>query len=255
MKAMGSHLELFVDDDLIDTMQDVTLKLHPPVRKEIAVQLDAPWEGPISFYVTVFKDENRYRMYYRGEHHEGGPPAVAAYAESKDGITWVKPSLGVVEFQGSMENSIVWDGEGTHNFAPFKDTNPAAPVEQRYKALAGGPLIALTSMDGIHWQKMQEEPVITEGAFDSQNLAFWDTVQGQYVAYVRDFRNGVRTIRRCTSQDFLHWTTPGMAGLRRYASRTILYQRDHALLPSAAYLYRVSQTVRARSPGSSGTPA
>ena len=208
MKAIGSRLELFVDDDMIDIMQGVTLKLHPPVRKEIAVQLDAPWEGPISFYVTVFKDEDRYRMYYRGEHHEGGPPAVTAYAESEDGITWIKPALGVVDFQGARENSIVWDGEGTHNFAPFKDANPAAPVEQRYKALAGGPLIALSSMDGISWQKMQGEPVITEGAFDSQNLAFWDTVQGQYVAYVRDFRNGVRTIRRCTSQDFLHWTTP-----------------------------------------------
>ena len=46
------------------------------------------------------------------------------YAESEDGIRWTKPSLGVVEFQGSTDNNIIWDGIGTNNFVPFKATNP-----------------------------------------------------------------------------------------------------------------------------------
>jgi hypothetical protein len=49
--------------------------------------------------------------------------------------------------------------------------------------------------------------VITTGAFDSQNLAFWDSLRGEYRAYVRDFRNG-RDIRTCTSKDFVNWTEP-----------------------------------------------
>jgi hypothetical protein len=49
--------------------------------------------------------------------------------------------------------------------------------------------------------------VITKGAFDSQNLAFWDTERGEYREYHRDFRDG-RDIRTSTSRDFLQWTEP-----------------------------------------------
>jgi len=97
---------------------------------------------------------------------------------------------------------------GGHNFTPLKDTNPKANPDERYKALAGGPLFALASPDGLHWKMMQQEPVITEGAFDSQNLAFYDPLRKLYVCYLRDFRGGVRLIRTCTSQDFIHWTKP-----------------------------------------------
>ena len=58
--------------------------------------------------------------------------------------------------------------------------------------------------------------MITEGAFDSQNLAFWDPVRGEYRAYWRIFTAGVdrrkdwkpagvRAIRTATSKDFLNW--------------------------------------------------
>jgi hypothetical protein len=60
----------------------------------------------------------------------------------------------------------------------------------------------------LRWRRWREEPVIVDGAFDSQNLAFWDETAGRYVAYYRDFHDGVRSIKRATSEDFLHWT-PG----------------------------------------------
>ena len=46
---------------------------------------------------------------------------MTCYAESKDGIHWTKPDLGLFEFDGSKKNNIVWDGPGAHNFTPFKD--------------------------------------------------------------------------------------------------------------------------------------
>ena len=49
------------------------------------------------------------------------------------------------------------------------------------------------------------DAVITAGAFDSQNLAFRDTVRGEYRAYWRIFSEGVRAIRTATSKDFVHW--------------------------------------------------
>jgi hypothetical protein len=55
---------------------------------------------------------------------------------------------------------------------------------------------------------MHDEPVITEGAFDSQNLAFYDELAGVYRDYHRWFNQGKRDIMLCTSDDFLNWTKP-----------------------------------------------
>jgi hypothetical protein len=204
---IGDRLQLFVDRFLVDIFAGAELRLHSPTPREVAVTFDAPWEGATSAYATVFKDGDLYRACYRGSGHEGsGYGERACYAESKDGIVWTKPNLGLIEFKGSKDNNIVWAGEGSHNFTPFLDTNPAAKPDERYKALAGGPLIALASPDGIHWKKMRNDPVITKGAFDSQNLAFWDSARGRYAAYFRGFRDSVRAIMYATSQDFLTWT-------------------------------------------------
>ena len=217
---IGSRLELFVDDYLIEkTSGDAEQCLHKPQAQEVVLVTDKPWEGNTCAYYTIFQDGDLYRMYYRGSHADvkGGKPAhpeVACYAESKDGIHWTKPSLGLVEFEGSTENNIVWNGTGTHNFTPFKDPNPACQPDAKYKALAGASrgykkgLYAVKSPDGIHWTLMSEEPVITKGAFDSQNLAFWDPTRNLYADFHRTFHEGVRAIMTCTSPDFLQWTDP-----------------------------------------------
>ena len=140
-------------------------------------------------------------MYYRGQqvdyikydHSRRGAMTVlhtvVCYAESTDGINWEKPSLGLVEFDGSTDNNIIWDGVGTHNFSPFLDKRPGCPADQKYKALGGtmreGGLFAFASPDGIRWRLLRKKPVITNGAIDSQNLAFWDATAGCYRAYWR----------------------------------------------------------------------
>lgn len=205
---IGSSLELFVDDHLIDGLSgDARRVLHHPVPANDALRLDAPWEGPVSAYFTVFRDGDKVRLYYRGGAF-AGKPELTCYAESPDGVTFTKPKLGLFELDGSKDNGIVWMGPGTHNFSPFLDANPAAPAEQRYKAVAGAPLAAFVSADGLRWRRLREEPIITKGAFDSHNLAFWDAARGEYVCYFRTFRDGVRSIDRTTSKDFLTWSDP-----------------------------------------------
>ena len=215
---IGSRLELFVDDYLIDRMSGAALALHKPTPREVAIVHDQPWEGNTCGYHTVFRDDNHFKMYHRGSDHDqqaqNSKHEVVCYAESEDGIHWTKPDLGLVDFNGSKQNNIVWDGAGSHNFAPFKDTNPNCKADRKYKALAGGAggLHAFKSSDGIRWSLMSDGPVITKGAFDSQNLAFWDTTRNAYV----DFHRGanttgntrVRDIMTCISADFIHWTEP-----------------------------------------------
>ncbi len=179
---------------------------------------DEAWEGNGTNYVTVFQDGDKYRMYYRGSHYsyldgKDRPSTrdLYCYAESPDGIRWTKPELGLFDWNGSKQNNIVWDGVGAHAFVPFRDTNPDCSSDAPYKALGVGGgqhgLYAFQSADGLHWALMHPEPIITKGAFDSQNLAFWDAQRGEYREYHRDFRDG-RDIRTSTSRDFLHWTEP-----------------------------------------------
>lgn len=211
---IGDRLEPFVDGRLIDRLEGARLKLHPPQPREIVLKFDRPWEGLYSGYTTILHTGKVFRFYYRGMPiaRHTLDTEVTCMAESPDGIRWTKPSLGLFEVQGTKENNVVLARHrGCHNFAPFLDANPDAPADQQYKALGGtgAPgLIAFASPDGIHWKELQKEPVITKGAFDSQNNAFWSVSEGRYVCYFRVFRQRKRWIARTTSTDFIHWTEP-----------------------------------------------
>lgn len=229
---IGSRRELFVDDFLVERLSGrAELRMQHPVPAEVSLETSEPWEGNSTNYVTVFQDGGKYRMYYRGSHYsyiEGKDrPShrdVICYAESADGIHWTKPDLGLFEWDGSKKNNIILDGTGGHAFAPFRDTNPACAPDAIYKAIGWeGPkkgLYAFKSVDGLHWSLMSPEPIITDGAFDSMNLAFWDAEKGEYRSYHRDFRgrgatdlimSGVdrgRDVKTSHSADFLNWAKP-----------------------------------------------
>lgn len=208
---IGSRLEPLVDDYIIAKMDGAELRLQHPVAKENVFEFNAPWEGTTSAYVTVFQDNDRFRMYYRGSGSDPKQPQVTCTAESSDGIHWVRPKLGIFEYEGSKENNIVWMGIGTHAFVPFKDLNPKAKPDELYKAVTPMPfsgktaLFPFVSSDGYHWKQFRKEPVTAEGLFDSQNLAFWDSERKEYVCYFRDIVDGLRIIKRCTSKDFITW--------------------------------------------------
>jgi len=210
MVDIGSRLELFLDCFMVDSLTGQAKRLlHHPQRREVVLKFDKPWEGRFCGYITVIVDEGRIRLYYRGwPDLETG--SFACCAESANGVTFTRPNVGLFEFKGSKENNIVLAGSGCHNFTPFKDTNPAAPAEERYKAVAraGKGLVVFGSPDGYRWSLLCEKPVITKGAFDSQNLAFWDSLRKEYVCYFRIFKDRIRDIARCTSKDFLHWSEP-----------------------------------------------
>lgn len=219
---LGSRWELFVDEFLVAQKQGVSLKLHEPVKREIVLTTDKPWEGITCAYFSVIQDGNKVLLYYRGS--SGGSDhsdaQVTCVAESTDGIQFTRPKLGLIEAGGTKDNNVIWRGVEAHNFSPFLDANPKTPPEQRYKALGGvkqpgknwhqgetpGGLYAFASADGVHWKKIRDTPVITKGAFDSQNLAFFDTTRNRYACFSRIFLNKVRAVQSHHSSDFLAWS-------------------------------------------------
>ena len=241
---IGSRLELFVDDALIEEIQGLAVTMHAP---QPAPASPAAVRG---HYVTVLKDGEMYRAYYRdyvagyrGPYEAGSPGEITCYAESRDGHRWVFPNLGLHDVKGRDGYNAILAGQApfSHNFCPFLDTRPGAPNHERYKALAGiyqdgrGGLCAFASQDGIHWRQLGESAVITSErrAFDSQNVAFWSDAEGCYVCYCRTWETPhgqLRTISRASSPDFIHWSppepmNPNVPGEHLYTSSTCPYFR------------------------------
>ncbi len=233
---LGHDRELFVDRYLIDSMDGTSLKLHRPHREEIAIAFNDQWDRDASGYATVIYDDGLYRMYYRGGPRDSsagkseGSTSYFCYAESKDGITWVKPKLGLFEYEGSKENNILLapaprEDPFTQSLSPFIDTRAGVPAEERYKAIGGQwpqGLYVLVSPDGLNWKKWREKAVFKNGAFDSQNVGFWSESEQLYVIYFRVFTGiadytqpkqkwaiqGYRSISRTTSKDLINWSEP-----------------------------------------------
>lgn len=239
---IGSRRELFVDRYLIDSMHGVRLRLQTPQYAGVALTCDQPWEGAYSQYFTIIRDGDIYRMYYRGL------PVLAdnsnlestCYAESRDGIHWAKPNIGLYEVDGTFDNNVILHGQtpASHNFAPFLDTRIGVAPSQRFKSLSGSGhsgLMAYASADGFHWNKLCSEAVITAGAFDSMNVAFWSESEECYICYFRTYSeggdHGIRTISRVTSPDFINWSEPtamtyGDVPLEHlYTNQTVPYYR------------------------------
>lgn len=253
---IGSRLELFVEDYLIQHMNNVELRMHHPVK---APESDSPL--PPRFMMTVIKDGDLYRAWWRGsdpsyegETYTGHPGETVLYAESDDGIDWRLPDFraqGLHDVPGEKNRSTILADMPPYltNFTPFLDTRPGVSADKRYKAIGGYPgkgdkrgkaepgmgLFAFYSPDGIHWEMGEEIiPYRPEWrhAFDSPNVAFWSEAEQRYVCYFRVWtRPGrLRSIARTTSKDFETWTEPveldvNMPGEHLYANNTTPYFR------------------------------
>lgn len=231
MKQLGRRMECFWDEEFLDAVRTTAeFRVHEPVGREVVLAADTPWEGVCSDFFNFLRDGDRYRMYYLGRTSIQSP-IVVCYAESRDGLHWEKPNLGICEFQGSRENNIIMDvekyGSGIDNFMVFLDDNPDCPPEKKYKAVAlyqgvespkEPQLWCFFSGDGVHFEKGYK--ITGQGTFDSLNVAFWDAETKKYRAYFRNSHNAdgsdfdiaaegaIRDIRYIESEDFEHWSEP-----------------------------------------------
>ncbi len=250
--TIGSRLELFVDDFLIERMEGAELRLHAPVK---APRAKSPL--PERHMVTVIKDGDLFRAWYRGtdpeykgEPHSGNAGEMIHYAESRDGHEWTFPNLGLHEIAGSTENNVILAKLPPFctNFMPFLDARAGVDPAERYKALAGYPgpgdkrgldkpghgLFAFVSPDGIQWTQKQEairyHPQWRH-AFDSPNVAFWSEAEQLYVCYFRTWtEDRRRSVSRATSPDFKTWSdpvdmAPNLPGEHLYTNMTAPYFR------------------------------
>jgi hypothetical protein len=226
-----------------DNPWGIRLRAIPATKSEPFLSPVTPWEGSVGA-PTVMREDGRYRLWYEAvpaSHMADGTAGqhnCLCYAESDDGMTWHRPEIGVAEFDGNRRNNIVYGGPlatrwGYHGGGIFR--NPTAPPTERYKALHLAPvpadlaekvrserpqaemdplsagsqpwwLFGATSPDGIHWTPI-DAPVCLANS-DTANTCDYDELLGKYVAFVRTWVFGRRSIGRTESSDFRHFPLP-----------------------------------------------
>lgn len=260
-------------DDVIADRERTTAELcvGEPIKREAVLIADSPWESGTLHYANVFKDGDTFRMYYLAHYMsaeniderdlENCPDkntvctcnTFVCYAESKDGLEWVKPKLGLCSYNGSKENNIILrsldlneGGNFFDNFFVFKDSNPKADETERYKALAYSNLYKLAgwvSGDGIRWKRKAVFEL--NGYFDTLNVCFFNEKTGKYNAYIRSFHDipadgdlnrGKRDVRYIESDDFLKWSDPELISFGSaedyplYTNNVMRYYRNENIL-------------------------
>jgi len=185
-----------LDPRLVGRTENLRLVLGP-VRKDARNPLlieDQPWEvrfdnlypnvhwsrekGLFECWYNPFivceatsntPDEEKRRIPYRPGKREMG----VCYAQSRDGIVWEKPALGLIEFEGSTANNLVM--RDIHGVGVYYDRFESDPA-RRYKALTS--VGTATSPDGLRWT-LRECPDI--GAIgDTHNNLFWDVARAPW---------------------------------------------------------------------------
>jgi hypothetical protein len=133
---------LFLDEQSVQSFDAITF--HPnPAAKHPENPLLLPgephqWDSlQVTWPATVLYStrDRMFRCWYSGLDVIQAPGRVwkPGYAESADGIHWVKPNLGQVEFLGKPTNQI--DGPGRMLSTVFENPFPGAPESERFGSL------------------------------------------------------------------------------------------------------------------------
>ncbi len=253
---------LFLDDYHIQSMTGLSRVYHQPVKDPAPVIVpDKLWETtgwvrPVGWYPYASHAQvwsppawnpelSKWQLWY-----QGGKEGLPLYAESTDGVNWVKPNLGLVTWGGNKNNNIMLlpaspytqANAPHHRIVAIRDSFETNP-NRRYKGLVlvakgldpvggiptDGGLIRLISPDGKTWTR-EGKDVITSG--DEYRLG-QDPVTGQFWATVKlhpsqagatmpaDYATGAGRIAWLrTSSDFVTWTAPKLAAYGSKSDQT-----------------------------------
>ena len=124
-------LWLAIDDHALPLRRNLHLCIsRPTIRVEpvLAPRRDdplAPDQIAAHFYGTVLQEGGRFRMWYVAfdddiENKVASARWRAAYAESRDGLHWTKPNLGLVEYRGNKNNNLILTDPAPLGFVNLK---------------------------------------------------------------------------------------------------------------------------------------
>ena len=187
--------QLFVDDFLIEKT-DLTPEYHKAKKFEgnpvlypetkLETETGMPVACPKSGGVWYDEEDKKYKMWY-----EAGWLHYLAYAESNDGIHWIRPNLDLVPGTNQIlpfDDTISFEDDPYGNLQPDSCTffiDYDAPKEEKYKMAHHGPRwdaggVLGHSADGIHWKLHG-----MSGESGDRNSAFYNPFRKKWVFSIR----------------------------------------------------------------------
>jgi hypothetical protein len=230
----SANWQLFIDDYWTEHSANTVTELHQPEKysNNPIIKSDVPWEeNPYCFGTVLYDEEDSiYKFWYQSYNHvktiKERTPIL--YSTSTDGINWIRPNLGIIDYNGSKNNNIIMQNYGFHDlYSPsvIKDDHEVDPGK-RYKMIwwdfplgkegyqDDGMCVAF-SPDGIRWMKYAGNPVLqpnkTANSISDVMSVMYDANTGKYVAYTKGWAEpwpAFRQIVRTESSDFIHWSEP-----------------------------------------------
>jgi hypothetical protein len=182
------------------------------------------------YYGSVVRvAEGDFRMWYLGVNdteRKKGPRGGfrICYAASKDGLTWEKPKLGLVDFAGSKENNIVDFPAGPNDLhEPIvvlhepDDPDPQRRFKMLFEYLSDASWGTAASADGLRWKLLTDKrltPWFEMSGVTRHRGRYYVTGQGGFPQPEPFYRRlGVYM-----SDDFVNWRFAGV-GLDRSPSQ------------------------------------
>jgi hypothetical protein len=221
---------LFLNSGIVESTNNLALRVGRVVKdaRNPLFKEDKPWEVRYdNVYANVMYDSHSklYRCWYspfivdpavsessrsdwgKIEYRPRSREMGVCYAESSDGLSWRKPELGLVEFQGNTAKNLVV--RGPHGSGVSYDPYDKDPARRYKMFFLGRALSASFSTDGIHWGSAVPLPSL-KAAADTHNNAQWMPRLNRYVGITRlfDREKSQRLVARTESENFLDWTPP-----------------------------------------------
>lgn len=166
------------------TLHRTEINVCPPEDRQIILEAEMPWESRfIAFYTSMVHIDGEYHLYYTCRDTDG--KGSLCYAHSNDGVHFVRPNLGIVNYHGSKNNNML----GIDSLEGNVFYDPEAIPEERFKYLAHHydvGFILHTSPDGINWK--HNDTVLLDRFCDSQNVLKKDEKTGCYLLYTRGWK-------------------------------------------------------------------
>ena len=186
MLHFGEAKQFFFDNLIIEGAQNLTRRVHKPVKDQRSplIQKDRTWEHVTYFTVSAWRvirdpEDGLFKCWYEDwqyqaplEHDEylhdaTTNPSRYLFAHSRDGVHWEKPLLDVVKEDGRKTNIVFGDPEfgSVHSGYVFLDPLEKKR-ERRYKMFFNHRTPQFTryeiasSPDGIHWTPWEDLPTL-----------------------------------------------------------------------------------------------
>lgn len=197
--SSGRHLVAYSDWQSIDSACSIVYHhpeycpLNPILKADRPWELNAkgdPYAAPFSGGVCFDGQTGKFRMWYSA----GGGKTnglVTCYAESDDGINWLKPDLDIVDGTNIVDTD---EHDCVTVLTDWHDQDP----DRRYKMFAvvfntptSVSMVLKYSADGIHWSK----PAALSGELYDRCSAYYDPFRNVYVLSLKTMHPELRRTR------------------------------------------------------------